>query len=395
MNQSPTSPASHDLLKEIAAPCLFVAGGGTGGHVLAGVAIAEEWKRILGPQARVVFVGARGGIEERLVTRVGLPLRLVDLGSLKRVSLGRRLKTLIQLPLSFIRSAQWLFQERPQAVIGVGGYASGPMVLMARLVGWIWGARVGIVEQNSVPGFTNRVLSFFAHKVCAAFPGMEAFFPTSKLSLTGNPIRLIFEELPPAQEKDGKLSVFIFGGSQGALGINKLVVEALPLIQANPRLCNRLRFIHQTGEKDHEWVLKGHREAGFADSRVEKFIYEMEAAYREASLVVCRAGSSTLSELARVGRASILIPFPFAADNHQEMNARVFSSAGASILLRQQDTKPEDLVRVLEQLLAVSSDSLRKMETLVKQFSQPKSAELVLKSVRPELFPDREHAGRA
>jgi len=381
MNASPTKhPRSPERN-----PCLFVAGGGTGGHVLAGVAIAEEWKRRLGEGARVVFVGARGGIEERLVPRAGLPLRLVDLGSLKRVSWSRRLKTVIQLPMSLVRSGFWLLQDRPSVVIGVGGYASGPMVLMSRLLGWLWGARVGIVEQNSVPGFTNRILSLFAHKVCVVFPGMERFFAAKKVAKTGNPIRLIFQELPSSAESDLPVTVFVFGGSQGATGINRLVTEALPLIANHPGLTGKIRWIHQTGERDFEEVNKAYHDTGFSDSRVEKFIYDMETAYRSAFVVVCRAGSSTLSELARVGRASILIPFPFAADNHQEMNARVFADTGASILMLQGKTRSEDLVQTLERLVR-DRQAVGSMEQAVKKFSQPDSAQLVLKGVKPDLF---------
>jgi len=181
---------------------LIVAGGGTGGHVLAGVAIADAWKKREG-EGSVVFVGAHGGLEEKLVPRSGYPLRLFRLGSLKRVSWKTRLRTLLQLPLTFIQALRWLIEIRPVAVIGVGGYASGPLVLTARVLGTLGilrGVRVAILEQNAVPGFTNRILGRFAHRVFTAFPGIERGFPSGKAMLTGNPVRESMQPLPHLRE---------------------------------------------------------------------------------------------------------------------------------------------------------------------------------------------------
>ena len=340
---------------------LIIAGGGTGGHVLAGVAIADAWKARFNGSARIVFVGAKGGIEEKLVPRSGYTLELLSLGSLKGVSWNKRLRTIAQLPFSFLRSIAILISVRPKAVIGVGGYASGPLVLMARLVGWIWGARVAILEQNAVPGFTNRVLGNFVHKVLAAFPGVESRFPAGKVKVTGNPVRASMK--PMVQATREPFTVFIFGGSQGAHGINSLVLDALPFLED---LKCKLRFIHQTGEKDYERVAEGHRHAGTV-ARVEKFIYDMPTAYGEASLVICRAGSSTLSELSAVGRAAILIPFPYASDNHQEKNARIFTDAGAARLLVQFQTKGSDLALQIRGMIA-DPLLLQNMEESVRGF---------------------------
>ncbi|MBC7693457.1 MAG: undecaprenyldiphospho-muramoylpentapeptide beta-N-acetylglucosaminyltransferase [Methylotenera sp.] len=347
-------------------PTLIVAGGGTGGHVLAGIAIADAWK-ITYPQSKIIFVGAHGGIEEKLVPRAGYPLELLSLGSLKRVSLARKLRTAVQLPLSLLKSAVILLRDRPAGVIGVGGYASGPLVLMGRLMGWMWGVRVAILEQNAVPGMTNRILSRIAHQVLIAFPGIESQFKGRKVNVTGNPVRNVMKPMPPASRDP--FTIFIFGGSQGAMGINTLILDALPFLED---LKPRLRFIHQTGESDHARTLEGHRLAG-TQARVEKFIYEMPEAYQAASLLVCRAGSSTLAEIAAVHRASVLIPFPYASDNHQEKNAQLFVDSGAAKLLVQFKSKGEDLAKIIRDCVE-NPGTLDTMEEAVSKFYRPKSA---------------------
>jgi UDP-N-acetylglucosamine--N-acetylmuramyl-(pentapeptide) pyrophosphoryl-undecaprenol N-acetylglucosamine transferase len=367
-----------------AKPGLIVAGGGTGGHVLAGVAIADAWKQRYGgsgTEPRILFVGAQGGIEEKLVPRAGYPLHVLQLGSLNRVSLSRKLRTLVQLPLSLLNSAAVLLRERPRAVIGVGGYASGPLVMMARLIGWLWGARVAILEQNAVPGFTNRMLGRFSHEVMVAFPGIERQFPGKLARVTGNPVRRQIQPLPSAPRDP--FVVFAFGGSQGAVGINNLVLDAIPHLKSGlaalGRDLNSVRFIHQTGEKDHARVVARHRELG-AWAEVDKFIYDMPAAYGRASLLVCRAGSSTLAEVAAVGRASVLVPFPYAADNHQEKNASLFVEAGAAQLLRQSEAKGEDLARVILELLRDPA-RIDAMEAAARRFYRPDAARDVVQAL--------------
>ncbi|MGK5089038.1 undecaprenyldiphospho-muramoylpentapeptide beta-N-acetylglucosaminyltransferase [Bdellovibrionota bacterium FG-2] len=355
-------------------PKLMVAGGGTGGHILAGVAIAQEWRKQTHESAPILFVGCKNGIEERLVPKSGFPLELLSLGSLNQVSLGKKLKTLSQLPGALLKSFRILRREKPACVVGVGGYASGPVVLMA----WVLGIPRAIVEQNSIPGITNRILGRFVKTVFCAFPGTEGCFPNANVFVTGNPIRLDMQPLPQAPREP--FTVFIFGGSQGALGINTLVLDALSfLIDLKPRL----RIIHQTGERDFERVKKGHEKTGF-NSKVEKFIYEMRDAYASASLLICRAGSSTLSEIAAVGRAAILVPFPFASDNHQEKNARVFSDPAAAILMTQKGASGEDLARVIRTFIE-EPKKLEALEEGVRKFYRPFAARDIVKELLTEL----------
>ncbi|MGK5081956.1 undecaprenyldiphospho-muramoylpentapeptide beta-N-acetylglucosaminyltransferase [Bdellovibrionota bacterium FG-1] len=355
---------------------LMVAGGGTGGHVFAGIAIADAWKQNFGSETSIVFVGAEGRIEEKLVPRAGYPLRLLQLGSLKRVGWTRRLKTMVQLPLSLLKSAGWIIRYQPKAVIGVGGFASGPLVLMARILRGLGlaHARTAILEQNSVPGFTNRILGRFVDFVFCSFPGTEKQFRNSRILITGNPVRSVMTRLVSAPRDP--FVIFIFGGSQGALGINSLVLEALPLLQD---LKHRLRFIHQTGELDYNRVVEGHRQAE-SQARVEKFIYEMPEAYAQSSLLICRSGSSTLAEIAAVGRAAVLVPLPTAADNHQETNARVFTDARGAFLLKQGPGAGAQLASFIRQAV-MDPSQIDRMEQAVIGFYRPDAARMIVETL--------------
>ncbi len=348
---------------------LMIAGGGTGGHVLAGIAVADAWTKTSGGDC-VQFVGAKGGMEERLVPKSGYPLHLLKLGSLNRVSLKQKLKTMVQLPLALGASIQILLKFRPGFVLGVGGYASGPVILMARILRALKliDCKIAILEQNSVPGFTNRLLSRCVDVIFAAFPGTEKQFPKKRVILTGNPIRSAMKPLASAPSEP--FTLFIFGGSQGAVGMNSLVIESLPYLSG---VTSRMRWIHQTGERDYERVKQSYEKQGIT-ARVEKFIDRMADAYGEASLLVCRAGSSTLSEVATVGRAALFVPLPTAADNHQEMNARVFSDSGAGFLIPQNSTTGQQFAEKVRQLMNESAE-IRRVEKAVQAFAMPGAAE--------------------
>lgn len=354
---------------------LIIAGGGTGGHIWAGVAIAEAWAKQWGKESRILFVGARGGLEEKLVLQAGLKLELLNLGSLQRVSFSKKFSTLIKIPWALIRSFGILIREKPDAVMGVGGYASGPVLLMAGLFGRFLGIRTAILEQNAVSGLTNRWLKKIVQKVFLAFGTTEWGNCPGRTFITGNPVRQKFKIFAPAESNP--FTIFVFGGSQGALGLNTLVIDALNLLGSH----KDIRWIHQTGEKDFERVAQAHQMAG-TGARVEKFIFDMEDCYQKASLVLCRAGASTLAELAAVGRAAILVPLPTAADNHQEMNAQLFAQEGAAKILSQLKSKGADLAA---QILAFKEDpsQLRQIEKKVTSFSRPTAArDIVLELTR-------------
>jgi UDP-N-acetylglucosamine--N-acetylmuramyl-(pentapeptide) pyrophosphoryl-undecaprenol N-acetylglucosamine transferase len=361
---------------------ILIAGGGTGGHVLAGTAIADEWRKAFGAN-EILFVGARGGLEEKLVPAAGYPLELLSLGALNRVGWVRKLKTAFQLPFSFLKSIHLILKFKPQVVLGVGGYASGPVVLMARLLSWtrLLRARVAVLEQNSVPGLTNRILGRLADVVLAAFPGLEKFFPGKEIVVTGNPIRSVMKPLPPARIRP--FTIFVFGGSQGAVGINTLVLEALPFLKDLSKDSKEgIHWIHQTGVNDWVRVQQGHARAE-SQARVEKFVDQMADTYAQASLLICRAGSSTLAEIAAVGRASVLVPLPTAADNHQEENAQVFVRAGGARLFRQRGGTGETLAQLIRELMN-DPGQLAAMEKAVARFYRPDAAPQVVERLRAD-----------
>lgn len=322
---------------------LVIAGGGTGGHLFSGIAVAEALLR-LDPASSVLFVGTRRGIEARAVPKAGFDLELIEIGGLKRVGLRQRMETLVALPQAILASRRILRGFGADAVLGVGGYASGPVLLAARAMG----LPTAICEQNSVPGFTNRVLGRFVHRVFATFDASTSYFPAHKVSVVGNPVRESFRRAAERSQPavDAGL-VFTFGGSQGARALNETVPKALGLLRAKGR---DIRALHQAGRDDVEGVRAAYKKAD-VPAEVLPFIDDMVSAYRRAAVVVCRAGASSCSEVTALGVPAILVPFPFAADDHQTKNARDLEEKGAAIVLPQAEMTPERLAEELRRLL--------------------------------------------
>jgi UDP-N-acetylglucosamine--N-acetylmuramyl-(pentapeptide) pyrophosphoryl-undecaprenol N-acetylglucosamine transferase len=316
---------------------LLIAGGGTGGHLFPGIALARE-ARDRSQENSVLFVGTARGLESRLVPRSGFPLRLVTGGALKGRRVWEAALTLLGLPRAFLQAIGILREWRPDIVLGVGGYASGPMLIAAAASGI---ARA-VIEPNAIPGITNRALGRLVHEVYVAWPQTAARFPAGKAVTTGNPIRReVGAALPPSGE--GTFCVLVFGGSQGASRINEAVIGALASMGEEAR---GLRFVHQTGEADLERVRASYTEHGIG-VEVAAFFDDMAARYAAADLVVCRAGATTVTELACAGRGSILIPYPFAADDHQTANARILEEAGAAVLVPQGELTPAGLADLI------------------------------------------------
>jgi UDP-N-acetylglucosamine--N-acetylmuramyl-(pentapeptide) pyrophosphoryl-undecaprenol N-acetylglucosamine transferase len=323
---------------------LLVAGGGTGGHVFPAIALAQE---VVGrhPSNDAVFVGTSRGLEATAVPRAGFPLELVDVRGLKGKGLAGVLAGLVRLPVAFAQSWRILRRWAPDVVVGVGGYASGPVVLAARLMG----LPTAIQEQNAIPGLTNRILGHVVHAVFTAFPEAGNHFPVRKVQMLGSPIRraLLENYMRPVRKSDERLHLLVFGGSQGAHALNMRVVEALPHLAD---LRERMRITHQTGARDREQVERGYRACGFAPD-VREFITDMSGAYADSDLVVCRAGATTLAELTVCKRPSILVPFPTAADNHQFANATSLVDAGAAVMIEERDLTGELLAAEIRRLL--------------------------------------------
>jgi UDP-N-acetylglucosamine--N-acetylmuramyl-(pentapeptide) pyrophosphoryl-undecaprenol N-acetylglucosamine transferase len=323
---------------------VLVAGGGTGGHVFPGIALAEEVVT-RHPGNDVVFAGTARGLEARIVPEAGFPIELIEVKGLKGKGLLGALLNLLLLPRAFLQSWRILRRWRPDMVVGVGGYASGPVVLMA----WLLRIPTAVQEQNAVAGFTNRMLGKVVKAAFTAFPEAAANFPRRKVHQLGNPIRrrLVENFMHPAVPHD-RPRLLVFGGSQGAHALNMRVLEALPHLAD---LRGSIRITHQTGAKDREYVEKGYQACGFAPE-VREFISDMSAAYAETDLVVCRAGATTLAELTVCKKPSILVPFPAAADNHQVINARSLVDAGAAVMIEERDLTGELLAAEIRAILA-------------------------------------------
>ncbi|MBP6634167.1 MAG: undecaprenyldiphospho-muramoylpentapeptide beta-N-acetylglucosaminyltransferase [Kofleriaceae bacterium] len=350
---------------------LLVAGGGTGGHLFPGVAVAEEL-RARQPEAPVLFVGTSRGIEARVLPELGWDLALIEVSGLKTVGALGALRGLFRLPRALWQARRTLKAFKPDAVIGVGGYASGPVVLMARLRG----IPTAVCEQNSIPGLTNKILGRLVRRVFVAFADSARFFKARKVVVAGNPVRrdLVarLSAPAPAAEPERPLAVLVSGGSLGAVAVNDLASQALIELARG----RALTIVHQTGQADADKIAARYRDAGVA-ADVRPFIKDMAAEYLRADVIVARAGATTVAELAIAGKPAIFIPYPFAADNHQELNAREMAESGAALMFRQADLTPAVLGDAVRGLL---DDAPRRaaMAAAMRQLGKPGAAATVV-----------------
>ena len=355
---------------------VLIAGGGTGGHLYPGIALAEEITAT--PGGEVLFVGTSRGLESKLVPQAGFPLELMEVSGLKRTGLGGMLRGLALLPGAFSRSRAVLRKFKPDLVVGVGGYASGPIVFVAALTGY----PTVIQEQNSRPGFTNRILGRLARRVFIAFSDARRSFARGKIRAFGNPVRKRFLERVAsagAAAPTGPPSLLVLGGSQGSHSINELVSSTVQVLKARGILP---RVVHQTGTAEIDRMSLYYEALGLSD-KVEPraFIDDMPAALAEASLVIARAGALTLAELAIMGRPAILIPLPTAADDHQTLNALEFERAGAAVLVPQYDTTPPQLANVIQTLLG-DPQRLEKMSAAMRGLARPDATREIVAELR-------------
>ncbi len=311
----------------------LMAGGGTGGHVIPLVAVAREL-RDRGHQP--IFAGTRRGMEARIVPAEGFPIEWLEIGGLKRVGARQTLKTLWQLPAGVARCWALCGSRRIAAVFSLGGYVAGPPMIAA----WLRRIPVVLMEPNAMPGFTARRMGRFAARVLVSFPEVRRFFPEDRTELTGLPVREEFFRVP-AKPRGGALTVLITGGSRGSRTLNQAARAAWPLLGRAPF---PVRLIHQAGADEAEPLSREFASSGL-EGRVTAFIDDMPAAFAEADLVVCRSGAGAVAELAAAGKPSILAPFPYAADDHQNANARAFETAGAARLVPDREMTGERLAR--------------------------------------------------
>ncbi|MGH9958820.1 MAG: undecaprenyldiphospho-muramoylpentapeptide beta-N-acetylglucosaminyltransferase [Pyrinomonadaceae bacterium] len=348
---------------------VLIAAGGTGGHIYPGIAVAKETLR-REPQSQIRFVGTARGLENKLVPQAGFELSLIESAGLKSVGVIARARGVALLPGSF-RAARRLIKDfRPDVVIGAGGYVSGPVVLTAALM------RVPtlVMESNALPGFTNRRLAGFIDKAAVSFEASIPFF-RGRGVVTGNPVRREFFEIPGRQREQGRFSLLVFGGSQGAHAINEAMVAALPQLES---LRSKLLITHQTGESDYETVQSAYAGYGWSDRvTVKRYIDDMVASFAAADLVICRAGATTTAELIAAGKASIMIPFPLAADDHQRKNAEALAVKGAAKMILQSDLTGTRLATEIAHLVDESNE-VTKMEQAARQLAKGNAASAVV-----------------
>lgn len=349
---------------------LIIAGGGTGGHLFPGIAVAEEFLARC-PENEVLFVGTSHGIEARLLPKLGYRLALISASGMKGLGATRKVLSAGRLLYGYSQSRKILKEFRPDLVLGVGGYASAPLVLAARGMG----IRRFIHEQNAAPGLANKVLGRFVDGIFISMEESAQFFPKRITLMTGNPIRK--EILWGFQERvrgaGDAFSLLVFGGSAGAQRVNTALLEALPHLE---RVRHRLRIAHQTGEKDLERVREGYRAAGF-QAQVTSFIENMSAAYGAADLVICRAGATTIAEVTACGKGCIFIPYPHAADDHQRKNAESLLKKGAGFMILEEDLNGELLASEILALMK-HPDRLAEVERNARSLAQLDAAQAIV-----------------
>ena len=344
---------------------VVIAGGGTGGHLYPGIAVARELRRRL-PAARVSFAGTARGLEARVVPKEGFELDVLRSAGLKGKSIGARLRGAALVPVGLFDAWRILSRRRPRVVIGVGGYSSGPVVLAAALRG----IPTMVLEQNAMPGLTNRLLARVVRAAAVTYEEALLHFRGRGI-VTGNPVRQDFVDAGAAPPDRGAAPprLLILGGSQGAHALNLAVVAAAPeLVRRHPAL----DLVHQTGARDVADVRDAYRRSAIA-ARVEPFLDPVAREMSDADLIVCRAGATTLAELAAAGCAAVLVPFPGATDDHQRRNAQVLAGAGAAVLVDERDLTPARLADVAGTLL---DDAPRRaaMRAAIRAFARPDAA---------------------
>jgi UDP-N-acetylglucosamine--N-acetylmuramyl-(pentapeptide) pyrophosphoryl-undecaprenol N-acetylglucosamine transferase len=349
---------------------VVIAGGGTGGHLYPGIAVARE---LLARQANatITFAGTEKGIEFRVVPREGFELDTIRSGGLKGKSLLDRLRGASLVPLGLLDAWRLLSRRRPDLVIGVGGYSSGPVVLAAALRG----TPTMLLEQNAVPGLTNRLLARVVRAAAVTYDSTRTFFG-EKAFVSGNPVRAEFVSLAKGSvsgKAGAGAEVLIFGGSQGAHAINVAMADAAPRLAD---IGSRVHIVHQTGERDLEMVRSAYAAARL-DADVEPFLYDMGVRLAQADLVVCRAGATTLAELTAAGKPSILVPLPTATDDHQRKNAEALAAAGAADVMLQKDVSGESIAGRISALLS-DIERRNRMSAAARTLARPDAARMIV-----------------
>jgi UDP-N-acetylglucosamine--N-acetylmuramyl-(pentapeptide) pyrophosphoryl-undecaprenol N-acetylglucosamine transferase len=355
---------------------VIIAGGGTGGHLFPGIAIAVEFIA-KDPGSRILFVGTGNPFEKSTVGKAGFDHKSITVEGIKGRGLFKMMKSLFIIPKGMFESFKIIKDFNPHIVVGVGGYSAGPVILTA----WLLGFKTALHEQNILPGITNRILARFADRIFVSFERTKLTAAPGKILVAGNPLRReILDAATDAAKADTvtgsgaekPFTVLVLGGSQGAHSINMAIGDALLHIKAKEKYL----FVHQTGASDEKSVAGFYAQSGIPGV-VKPFFDDMAKRYGQADLIICRAGATTIAEVTAIGRGAIFIPYPFAADDHQTKNARALSDAGAAIIMREADLNGKMLAERIE-YFAGHTPELNKMASAAKKFSRPDAAEIIV-----------------
>ena len=352
---------------------IIIAGGGTGGHLFPAIAIAQEFMA-KNSENKVIFVSTGNPFELSVLDKAGFTLEKITAEGIKGRGLLRQLRSIWKIPMGIFESIRIIKNFKPDLLMGVGSYAAGPVAIGA----WFMRKKLILHEQNILPGITNRILSRFADRIYVSFKNTKANFNPEKVVYTGNPLRKEF--MQKAKEKKNTtasaqkhpFTVLILGGSQGAHSINEAVINALEHFRGK----HNFYFIHQTGKQDEAAVKKAYKDQGIS-CMVKSFFDDMPQQYQRANLIICRAGATTVAELAAVGKGVIFIPFPFAADNHQVLNARTFTESGAAEMILQKDLTGSILAQRIE-YYASNKKALAVMAAKAKSLGKPDAAKIIV-----------------
>ncbi|UCD87123.1 MAG: undecaprenyldiphospho-muramoylpentapeptide beta-N-acetylglucosaminyltransferase [Desulfobacterales bacterium] len=345
----------------------LIAGGGTGGHLFPGIAIAESF-RAKELEAKVLFVGTGNPLEVSTLSKKGFDHVGIVAEGFKERGLWKQIRSLLKIPVGVWQALRIIWRFDPDIIIGLGGYASGPVAIAARLTG----KKIVIHEQNILPGLTNRILGHFADRIFISFPDELGVFRPSRTVTTGNPVRRELLVSKSGENAAGPFTVLVLGGSQGAHAVNRIVVEALDHLKSPAKMT----FIHQTGAEDVTWVARAYEDRRIK-ARVEPFFEDMAGPYNTADLVVCRAGATTVSELMALGKPAIFVPFPFAANNHQELNARYVANAGGAEVILEKDLNGAVLAAKLDHYASHHS-ALQDMKNRTLALARPDAADVIV-----------------
>lgn len=346
---------------------ILIAGGGTGGHLFPGIAIAEAFRNRRSCDIR--FVGTQRGIETRILPKSEFHLYTIPVSGLYRVGLFKKLTSLAKLPLAILKSLWILLRFRPHLVVGIGGYASGPVLALAVILR----RKTILQEQNAYPGMTNRLLGRFVPLAFVPFSGVDHLF--KKPVVVGNPIRkaIINAAELPDERAEAPCVITILGGSQGARILNRTMVDILPLLASESA---GLKIIHQTGNSDHEWVQAAYSNHPSLEAAVRPFFDDVASVFLQSHILICRAGSM-VNEIIAVGRASILVPIAVSSGNHQLENAKKMESAGAALKIEESELNPDALYQSIQTLLANPEKRIA-MENSAKSMFPGDSAEIIV-----------------